>query len=237
MKTTFDKANKHLNDYLDMDLTKHLAFTNPGTLRDFAVVGPLVVVYRYAEELGKRLQVRHMTVGGHQSHHVATELDFDLASKRKDPIVQLNIASDLLRIRESLRRDLNAFRIGFYFDYFWNLAADSLEKFKVTYGGKKNLSMHLGLRYKWSTEAAKTAYQGGPVSSAYGSFAFWGKGSKGFSRSHFWARRIRSWDVGFLKGRSEVLATRTISADFKALEKNLPMDMHLVNLAQLAGRM
>lgn len=160
-----------------------------------------------------------MTIGGHKSHLVGTELDFDLSSKRRDPMSQVNIAGDLLRIRESLRPDLDAFRVGFYFDYLSNTEAETLEDFRDLYGGgKTSVSMHLGVRYRWSSPE----YQGNPLPPDAGTFVLWGKGSRSYFNSDLWTRRIRSWNVGFLKGQCDGLARRTIATDFRALDYNPP---------------
>src|SRR5512147_1009435 len=110
--TDFDTAATHLKDVLGIDLAKHLRFGRPQTLRDFAVLGSLVVIYRYAEALGKPLVVHDMTAGGHESHHLGTELDFDLNTPRRKPLQQLHVIADLLRLREALRAELDAFRLG-----------------------------------------------------------------------------------------------------------------------------
>jgi hypothetical protein len=218
-KTDFAAASTHLKELLGIDLKKHLSFTREGTLRAFSVVGSLVVVYRYAEAIGKRLVVHDMTVGGHKSHLMGTELDFDLNSLRKDPVTQVNIASDLLRVREVLRPDLEAFRVGIYFDYFSNTEADTFAKFKDLYGGGKTaVSMHLGVRYRWSSPE----YQGNPMPPDAGAFILWGRGSKTYHNSDLWTRRIRSWGLGFLKAQAEDLARRTIATDFRALDNNPP---------------
>lgn len=218
-ETDFATASTHLNQVLGIDLDKHLNFTRASTLKAFSVIGSLVVVYRYAEALGKTLVVHDMTVGGHQSHLLGTELDFDLSSPRKDPITQVNIASDLLRIREELRTELDAFRVGIYFDFFSNTEAETFADFQQLYGDAKTaVSMHLGVRYRWSSPE----YQGNPMTSATGAFVVWGKGSKGYGNSDLWARRIRSWKIGFLKEQSEPLARNTIATDFRALDNNPP---------------
>ena len=219
MKTDFATASTHLNELLGIDLKKHLHFTKEDTLRDYSVLGSLVVVYRYAEALGKKLIVRDMTVGGHESHLIGTELDFDLNSRHKDPVIQVNIAGDLLRISDSLRADLDAFRIGIYFDKFSNTEAETFKQFQDLYGdGKTAASMHLGVRYRWSSPE----YQGGPMPPDFGKFSMWGKGSVSFGNSDLWKRRIRSWDVGFLKGKVNDLANRTIATDYRALDNNPP---------------
>lgn len=217
--TDFSAASRHLNDYLGIDLKTHLHFTREETLRDFSVVGSLVVVYRYAEALGRKLVVHDMTVGGHKSHLMGTELDFDMNKVRRDPMTQLHITADLLRVRGTLRPDLEAFRIGFYFDYLLHTEAETLAQFKAMYGGGKTaVSMHLGVRYKWESGD----YRGGPMSEKALTFGIWGRGSRTYKNSDLWTNRIRSWAVGFLKSDAEDLARRTIATDFRALDYNPP---------------
>lgn len=217
--TNFAAASAHLHELLGIDLKKHLRFTRESTLKSFSVLGSLVVVYRYAEAIGKRLVVHDMTAGGHKSHLVGTELDFDLSSNRKDPIVQLNFAADLLRIRDALRPDLDAYRVGIYFDHFSNTDAETLAQFKDQYGGGRTaVSMHLGVRYRWSSPE----YQGNPLPADAGTFVLWGKGSRTYGHSDLWIRRIRSWNVGYLKGQCDPLARQTIATDFRALDYNPP---------------
>jgi hypothetical protein len=218
-KTDFATASTHLHELLGIDLTKRLLFSNAGTLRDFSVVGSLVVVYRYAEALGKKLVVHDMTVGGHESHLLGTELDFDVVGKRKDPMTHLRVVGDLLRLRAVLRPDLEAFRVGLYFDVLSNTEADTLAKFEEKYGGGKTASsMHLGVRYKWASDE----YRGKPLPGDAIAFGMWGRGKRTFGYSDLWVNRIRSWDVGFLKGQAEGLARRTIATDFRALDANPP---------------
>jgi hypothetical protein len=217
--TNFDAASQHLNDYLGIDLTKHLRFSRPGTLRDYSVIGSLVVVYRYAEALERKLVVHDMTTGGHKSHLLGTELDFDLSNRRRDPMEQLHVIGDMLRIRKALGSEIDAFRLGLYVDYFSNTEADSYAKYQEMYGDTKTAaSMHIGVRYKWTVDD----YQGRPFSKNAGPFAFWGKGSKGFKKGALWAQRIRSWPVGFVKSACDDLATDVIATDFRALDANPP---------------
>lgn len=219
LKTDFATANTHLNELLGIDLEKHVKFSNAQTLRDFSVVGTLVVVYRYAEAVGKKLVVHDMTVGGHESHLLGTELDFDVVGKRKNPMTHLQVVGDLLRMRAVLRPELEAFRIGMYFDYLSDTEADTLAEFEAKYGGGKTASsMHLGVRYKWTSDE----YRGKPLPADAIAFGMWGKGSRTFGKSDLWTNRIRSWGVGFLKGRAEDLARRTIATDFRALDANPP---------------
>lgn len=217
--TNFDAASQHLNDYLGIDLTEHLRFSRPGTLRDYSVVGSLVVVYRYAEALERKLVVHDMTTGGHKSHLLGTELDFDLSNRRRDPLEQLHVIGDMFRIRKALGSELDAFRLGLYVDYFSNTGANSLAKYQQMYGDTKTAaSMHIGVRYKWTADD----YKGRPFSKKAGPFAFWGRGSEGFGNGGLWARRVRSWSVGFLKTGCDELATKTLATDFRALDNNPP---------------
>jgi hypothetical protein len=219
LPTNFEACGRHLNDYLGIELTRHLRFTNAGTLTDFSVVGSLIVVYRYAEALRRRLVVHDMSTGGHKSHLLGTELDFDMDGRRRNPIEQVHVISDMLRIRRALRPFLNAFRLGLYVDYFSNTDASSWEKYQKMYRGKSaSSSMHIGVRYKWTQKV----YQGHPLPSSAGAFTLWGRGSTGYGNSGLWTQRIRSWPIGFLGGQCEALALRTIATDFCALDYNLP---------------
>lgn len=228
LATDFDTASTHLKDLLGIDLARHLVFSRADTLRDFSVLGTLVVVYRYAEALGRRLVVHDMTTGGHESHLLGTELDFDLNAPRRQPLSQLNVVADLLRMRKALAGELEAFRIGYYFDKLSNTEADTLEEFKARYGDTAtSASMHLGVRYRWSCRE----YRGLPIPADGSAFVLWGKGKKGFGNSGLWTRRIASWDVGFLKARAEGLARTVIALDFRALDYNpppLPAVEHLI---------
>lgn len=217
--TDFSTVSTHLYELLGIKLTEHLHIRKEETLKDFAVVGSLVVLYRYAEVLQRKLVVHDMTTGGHKSHLLGTELDFDMDKGRKNPMTQLHITSDLLRIQATLRSELDAFRIGFYFDYLLNTEAETLAQFKAMYGGEKTpVSMHLGVRYKWKS----VEYQGRPMPDKAVTFGICGKGSKSHKNSYLWTNRIRSWNVGFLSSRVEDLALRTIATDFRALDYNPP---------------
>jgi hypothetical protein len=217
--TDFTTAASHLNDLLGIDLTKRLVFARPNTLQDFAVVGTLVVIFRYAEALGKTFVIHDMTTGGHQSHYLGTELDFDLNSPRYRPVAQLNVVADLLRIWEGLKPELDAFRIGFYFDNLTHTDAETLEQFTDKYGdGRTASSLHLGVRYRWTCPE----YRGLPIPATGSPFVLWGRGKKAFGKSDLWIRRIRSWDVGLLKDQAFSLGRTVIARDFRALDYNPP---------------
>ena len=220
--TDIDEACNYVRGVLGVDLKKHLKFGQPQTFNNFSVLGSVIVLYRYAEAIGQPIILHDMTTGGHQSHHLGTELDFDLKSKRKDAVKQAHITADLLRIRQAIRSKLNAFRIGFYFDYFKSEAAkgaESFEKFKEEYGSKRvAYSMHLGARYQWSSQE----FVGNPIPSDAAVFGIWGRGSKGYKQSGVWTRRFLKWNIGFLKSGCQKLATETLLKDFRTLDDNPP---------------
>lgn len=221
LQTTYEEARAHLEIVLGIDLQHQLDFRHPKQLRRYALLGALIVAYRYAEALGKRLTVFDMSTGGHKSHLVGTELDFDYGPDPHDAVNQANVISDLLRVRALMESETDAFRLGIYFDKFDNpdalTGAKTFDDYKSKYGKKQNTSMHLGVRYKFESQD----YKGGPTSSDYGPFAFWGVGSKGFGRSGLWATRIRSWDIGFIKDRADLVALAALR-DLAVLDKNPP---------------
>lgn len=218
LKTKYDAANAHLDIVLGINLEKHLEIWNKKSLKHYAVLGALLVVYRYAEALGQKLIIHDMTSDGHESHLLGTELDFDLVSDRRNPVQQINMASDLIRIRDILRPYFNAFRIGIYFDHFNNTEAKTYEDFKEMYGKKSTgVSMHLGVRYQWQSQD----YKGALPPANYDEFSLWGKGKGHYNRKGLWAKRILSWDIGFIKGRS-IQVAHTLLNDFILLDRNPP---------------
>ncbi len=66
----------YLNEKADIDLNAELDFSRHSTMRTFALVGPLVVLYRYAALLDFKIKVKDMFAGGHQSHCIGSELNF-----------------------------------------------------------------------------------------------------------------------------------------------------------------
>src|SRR5262249_52231329 len=110
LETTYEAARAHLQIVLGIDLEHHLEFSQPKQLRRYALLGCLIVAYRYAEALGQRIIIFDMNTGGHKSHLVGTELDFDYAPDPHDPVNQVNVISDLLRVRELMESEVDAFR-------------------------------------------------------------------------------------------------------------------------------
>ena len=213
----FDQVNEHFGAVLGIDLEKHIHFKRKSTLKHYSLTGALLVLYRYAEELGQKIVVHDMTTGGHKSHQLGTELDFDFDAKRKNADKQVNIVSDLLRIRDVLRSDLNAFRIGFYFDHLNNTSAKTYSDFKDMYK-KVDYSMHLGVRFNWTSPE----YKGNKASSNYDKFSLWGKGSRHYGKKNLWIKRIRSWNIGHIKARADSVAANKILPDFQALDMTTP---------------
>ena len=78
MKANYEEVRWHLGYVLGIHLDQHLRIRRPGTLKHYSVIAALIVAYRYAEALGQKLVIHDMTTGGHKSHQVGTELDFDL---------------------------------------------------------------------------------------------------------------------------------------------------------------
>jgi len=214
---TYEEARAHLQIVLGIDLENHLEFRNKNQLKFYALLGTLVVIYRYAEALGQHMRIFDMSTGGHKSHLVGTELDFDYAPDAHDPVNQINVASDMLRVREAVESEMDAFRIGIYFDHFENTDVRTFEEYRATYGRNRNKSMHLGVRYKFQS----ADYQGERPPAGYGLFSFWGKGSRTYGNHALWARRILSWNIGFIRERA-VLVGATVLKDLAALDQSPP---------------
>jgi hypothetical protein len=226
--TTFDGAIAHVENVLGVTLTDHVEFSSPGTFKNYSVLGSVLTVYRYAEAIGQRLVIHHLTAHGHKSHLLGTELDFDIDGRRKDPLQQVHVISDMLRIRNAMQDRLNAFRLGFYFDFLNSPdaeAAKSLQKFESTYKDVKTASsMHIGVRYRWKSEE----YRGNPLGSNSLVFGVWGRGSRTFLRSDRWTRRLLDWPVGFLRAGCTRLAKDVLLDDFRQLDR-YPSGYHPVD--------
>jgi hypothetical protein len=208
----------HLSQVLNMTLTNRLEFRRPKGANSYAIIAPLLVLYRYAEALPQKIVVHDVSVGGHKSHMTGTELDFTYAENGHNAMRQAEVVSDLLRIKQTLGPQVTAYRIGFYFDRFENLEADTLEAFRNLYGNLHLVSNHLGIRYPWTSED----YKGGPIPRDYGLMSFWGRGSKTFGQGDRWARRILSWNLGLLAtGRAELIARQVLN-DISILDRNPP---------------
>ncbi len=222
LQATYEEVRAHLDIVLGINLEDHLDFRESDQLKHYALCGALIVAYRYAEALGERLRIFDMNVGfPHKSHLVGTELDFGHSQQAHDPVTQANIIRDLIRVRELMLPETKAFRLGLYFARFDDADAiancRTFADYERMYGANRHVSMHLGVRYKFESED----YKGGPTSSNYGPFSFWGKGSEGFGRSGFWLRRIGGWDIGLIRERASIVAAQAL-ADLAALDRSPP---------------
>jgi hypothetical protein len=222
LETTFEEARTHLRIVLGIELTDHLDFRRPKQLKSFALVGSLVVAYRYATVLGERIVIFDMSSGSHESHHIGTELDFDYGPDTHDAENQMNVIADMLRVREAIAPWLDAFRLGIYFDRMDDkeaLKVKTFDDYKRAYD-RVRYSMHLGVRYKFKSED----YKGKKLPAGGSAFVLWGKGGKGFAMSPLWTKRIRSWDIGFIKRRAYLVAALALH-DFLKLDQHPPTVM------------
>lgn len=218
LTANFDAVDVHLRKVLNITLTDRLEFWQPKGVNNYAIIAPLILLYRYAEALPKKIIIHDASVGGHKSHTALTELDFTYAKDGFNAMRQADVISDLLNIRKIMKPQLTAYRLGFYFDNFTNHQADTLDRFRELYGSKKLSSNHLGIRYPWTS----SDYEGNTPSKKYGYFAFWGQGLEGFGEGERWAKRILSWNLGLLPaGRAQLIAQRVMD-DFKMLDRNPP---------------
>lgn len=200
---------EEIEDYLEevagIDLNSQLDFSRHSTLRTFALAGPLIVLYRYAEQLPFRITVKDMFAGGHQSHCIGSELDFDHSTDKLKVDKQVNMIHDLLLIRQKLRSELVAFRLGFYFDRFDHvkdksgkvrLETKDYAAFIKTYKkGHIKYSLHLGVMYRWKYPSAVSKYA--TIGQPKAKFSFWGRGTKSFNKQTFWEQRFMK---GFAQG-------------------------------------
>lgn len=222
--SNFDAVDEHLRRVLNVTLTDHLEFRRPRGVSSYATIAPIIVLYRYAEELLQNIIIHDVSVGGHKSHLLGTELDFTYSERGHNAIRQAEVVSDLLRIREIMRPHVTAFRIGFYFDRFDNLEADTLDAFNDLYGNTRLVSNHIGIRYPWTNDD----YRGAEPSSNYGHMSFWGRGSRTFGQGGRWERRILSWNMSLLPERGRIsLITERLLNDFKKLDRNPPSHIML----------
>ena len=215
---TYQDVRKHLM-WCGIHLESQLELPKRESVKFYAIINPLIVIYRYSEALnqtlGKRIKVFDMNHDGHRSHPLGTELDFDLPPIHQAK-TQVNMASDLLRIRKALSGHLDAFRIGFYFDTFekaYNMPSNkTYEGFLDNYK-KVGVSMHLGVRYRWQCDA----YKGAPPSGNYDKFSLWGSNGGHEKHKNKWINRILSWNIGFIKDRTDLVAKKILH-DFKTME-------------------
>jgi hypothetical protein len=219
----FAAVDEHLRKVLNVTLTNQLQFQRERGVSSYATIAPILVLYRYAEALPQNIIIHDVSVGGHESHLLGTELDFTYSERGHNAIRQAEVVSDLLRIRETMGPQVTAFRIGFYFDRFDNLEADTLDAFRDRYGSTRLVSNHLGIRYPWTSDD----YRGAPAPRDYGYMAFWGRGSRTFGQGRRWEQRILSWNLGLLHtGHAALIAQRVLN-DFRSLDRNPPSHIML----------
>ena len=188
---TSQQVIDHLSERATISLNDQLNFTNLASLKSYALVPPLVVLYHYAKAINIKLEVRDMLAGGHKSHDMGSELDFRPAEGSRIK-AQLPVVADLLRLSEKLKSSLNSYRLGFYFARFDDATAIAAAKkgytqFVETYTGNLDL-LHLGVTYPWNHARAAALYA--PISTTTAPFAFWGRDSEGFGKKRFWERKI-----------------------------------------------
>jgi len=232
MPATFADARAHLQIVLGIDLENHLQIRNPDQFKFYALLGTLIVIYRYAEALGRHIVIQDMTTGRpHKSHKHGMDLDFDYQPEWYNPVNQVNICSDMLRVGRAMSDRLDAFRLGFYFTHFGNQTVidtvRTFDDFQRTFGrspgefrrlrGRRLSSMHLGIRYKFES----ADYKGDHKTNR----GFWGldEGDTGeTSFSHTWSRRIRGWPVGFIGENRANLVAAVALRDLDELDRNPP---------------
>ena len=193
-KTNKQKLREHVKTVCGIDLETRLTISRPNTMKDFALVGPLVVLYHYAGYFEEKIHIQDMVASGHKSHLLGSELDFDSEGNEKDldPIIHIKMAADLLQLKDKMQDRLDSFRLGVYFDRFDTAKAKTFEEFEKTYAKQKSAAtMHLGVRYKWTHKD----YKAGPVLMKFG---WWGKGSEHFGKGGLWEKRVKSWNIGYL---------------------------------------
>lgn len=224
------EIEEYLNETAGIDLNAELDFSRHGTMRTFALVCPLVVLYRYAALLDFKIKVKDMFAGGHQSHCIGSELDFDHSTDKLNVEKQVKMTNDLLRLRQKLKPELDAFRLGFYFDKFNNIEKDGkarqetidYEQFIKTYKGKMKYSMHLGVIYDWKYPNAVSKYA--TIGKPEAKFSFWGRGSKSYHKQTFWEKRFikgfkkGNGPKGFLTDNQISSVSEQILSDFRWLD-------------------
>ena len=228
-KTTFITFKKHLNSVCGIDLETHLEFLKKHTITNYSLATSILVLYRYAEKLGKKIQVRDAIAGGHKSHAaLLTETDFDLLENAVNwkPKIQIELAGDLLVISDKAKKDLSAFRLGFYFDKFKEAKKEVGEKntagqkdytkakFLEVYGEEKaGASMHIGARYDFK----KNEYLGKKIKKGV-VFGLWGSGGTRDGTGDFWAEKIKEWKCSYLDDAKRDAVVKAFLADCKKLD-------------------
>lgn len=230
-KTNFEKANAHLHDVCGISLPVNLRSGRWHTLRAWSILTPLVLLWRYAQQLDGSIKIYDMVASGHLSHKSGTDLDFgyDESDFKKRAVHQVRVVKDMLELNDELMRistKFTVFRLGYYFDRFDNntnlrameKATDKEAKFKELYKHRTNVSsMHLGLRYDFATEI----YHGSSMSGGKGKYVFWGQGSKGFHRSKRWRKVFRDMEGNLTPGQITLVAYNALR-DFEALDRRDP---------------
>ena len=166
---------------MGIDLERHLDIRHPEQFKTYALLGTLIVVYRYAEALGHHMVIFDMTTGGpHVSHkHDGFHFDYETGAMF-NPVNQANVISDMLRVGRAMNERLHAFRLGFHFDFFNNKAAiDTVRTFDDfqridgrspaefrSLRGHRLSSMHLGVRYEFESADYRASTRPGGASGA-----------------------------------------------------------------------
>ncbi len=219
------EIENYLKDTLSINLNDHLEFSKSATLKTFALVPPLLVLYHYAKAVGFKLEVRDMMASGHLSHCMGSEMDFrrSPATKGKKVEHQAPIVADLLKLRSKIKSKVDSFRLGFYFDYFKTTKhATDYSSFLKAYKGESLSAIHFGFTYRWSYALAVAKYA--PISSSPAPFAFWGQGTKGYFKTRFWEKKFtkdfkkNGRYIGHLNDQKLVELFDAILASFKNLE-------------------
>lgn len=234
-KTNFNKASAHVRDACGISLTANLTSGRWHTLRAWSILAPLMLLWRYAQQMDGQIKVYDMVASGHLSHKSGTDLDFGYENSdiKKRAIHQVRVIKDMLELNEALMRISNkftVFRLGYYFDRFDNdknlkameKATDKEDKFEDLYKHRKNVSsMHLGLRYDFTNKI----YHGSSMSSGKGKYVFWGQGSKGFHRGKRWRKVFRDMEGNLAPGQISLVAYNTLR-DLEALDQRDPTIAH-----------
>lgn len=228
-KTNYDEANAHLRRACGIDLGVQLTSQRWRTLSAWSILPPLVLLYRYSEQIHQKLRLYDMVEDGHQSHLSGTDLDFGYAddTKAHKAMHQVKIVNDMLELGDALHAQsakIQAFRVGFYFDNLLgndNLgkiqkAEDKQAKFIELYEKKRwTSSMHLGLRYAFSDAIYK-----GDTAYGNGKYVMWGR-EKSAKGSSAWKTVFKDMSGHLSVGECAKVAT-TVLNDLKSLDTILP---------------
>lgn len=228
-KTNYDEATAHLKRACGIDLPLQLTSQRWRTLSAWSILSPLVLLYRYSEQIHEKLRLYDMVEDGHKSHMSGTDLDFGYADdgKAHKAVHQVRVINDLLELGEALHAQsskIQAFRVGFYFDNLVgndNLAKlkkaeDKEAKFVELYEKKRwTSSMHLGLRYDFSDDIYK-----GDTTYGNGKYVLWGRETDA-TGSGAWKEIFKDMDGNLTKAECAKVATTTL-ADLGKLDGLVP---------------